>query len=122
MDTTIGIHIVAAVSAMGLGIAVLAMPKGTPRHKLMGRTWVVLMAVVAIGSFSIKTLDGDSFSPIHVLSVITLVSMTYSIYMIRRGNRRAHVAAMIGCFIGAVVAGAFTLHPDRIIGGFFFGG
>ena len=37
MNATIGIHIVAAVSAMGLGIAVLAMPKGTPRHKLMGR-------------------------------------------------------------------------------------
>lgn len=122
MDATIVTHIATALVAVLLGIAILAMPKGTSRHKLMGRIWVALMTIVAVGSFSIKALDGDSFSPIHVLSVITLVSMTYSIYMIRRGNRRAHVAAMIGCFIGAVVAGSFTLHPDRIIGGFFFGG
>lgn len=121
MDTTIGIHIVAALGTVALGIAVLFMPKGTPRHKLMGRVWVVLMTIVAAGSFNIKALDGGSFSPIHVLSVFTLVSMVYAIYMIRRGNRRAHLSAMIGCFIGTVIAGTFTLHPDRIIGGFFFG-
>ncbi len=123
MQAIIGIHIAAAVSALILGIVVLSSSKGTKRHKLLGRIWVVVMSVVAVGSFSIRDLgDGGGMSWIHGLSVITLISMVYAIYMIRRGNRRAHFSAMIGCFIGIIVAGLFTLNPNRIIGGFFFGG
>ena len=123
MQAVIGIHIVAALSALTLGIVVLSLPKGTKRHKLLGRIWVVVMSVVAIGSFSIRGLgEHGGLSWIHGLSIFTLIAMVYSIYMIRKGNRRAHFSAMIGSFIGVIVAGLFTLDPDRIIGGFFFGG
>lgn len=123
MQAIIGTHIAAAAGALILGIVVLSSPKGTKRHKLLGRIWVVLMSVVAIGSFSIRDLGEDGgMSWIHGLSIFTLIAMVYSIYMIRRGNRRAHFSAMIGCFIGVIVAGLFTLNPNRIIGGFFFGG
>ena len=121
-SSIIGVHIVAAVGAVGLGITILSLPKGTPRHKMIGRMWVALMTIVAVGSFWIKGLAGEGFSFIHGLSIFTLVSMIYAIFMIRRGNRRAHFSAMIGCFVGAVIAGLLTLSPDRMIGGFFFGG
>ena len=119
----IGIHIGGAVTALVLGGVVLTMPKGTPRHKLMGRIWVTLMVVVALGSFRIRGLgEAYGFSWIHILSVNTLIWMTFSIIMIRHGRRRAHFIAMIGCYIGILVAGIFTLDPDRRIGAFLFGG
>ncbi len=122
-EAVIGIHIASALGALVLGTVVLAMPKGTPQHKLMGRSWVVMMLVVTVGSFSIRMIEDDgAMSWIHGLSIFTLVAMVYAIVMIRRGNRRAHLSAMIGCFIGVIVAGAFTLLPGRMIGEFFFGG
>ncbi|MDE0310306.1 MAG: DUF2306 domain-containing protein [Acidiferrobacterales bacterium] len=123
MQTIIGVHIAAAVGAVLLGTVILSSSKGTRRHKLLGRIWVVLMSVTAIGSFNIRDLSGDGdLSWIHALSAFTMISMVYAVYMIRQGNRRAHLSAMIGCLIGALVAGALTFHPSRIIGGFFFTG
>ncbi len=123
MTLMIGLHIIAAVSAVVIGIFILSMTKGTPRHKLLGRIWVTIMAFVALGSFSIRGLGEDGgFSWIHLLSTFTLLSLAYAVIMIRRGNRRAHFSAMIGSFMGVLIAGIFTLNPDRIIGSFFFGG
>ena len=50
MSQTIGLHLSAAVAALLLGILVLVQAKGTYRHKLMGRFWVVLMFSVSITS------------------------------------------------------------------------
>ncbi len=117
----IGTHIAFSLGSVALGVVVLCMTKGTPRHKLMGRIWVALMTVVAVGSFGIREINAGELSFIHGLSIFTLMSMAYAIFMIRRGNRRAHYFAMIGCLIGAVTAGIFTLDPNRLIGGFLFG-
>lgn len=117
----VGIHIAFALGCVVLGMMVLIMTKGTRRHKLMGRIWVCMMTIVAVGSFSLRDLNHGGFSGIHALSAFTLLSMVYAVVMIRKGHRQAHYFAMIGCFVGAVVAGLLTLHPDRLIGGFFFG-
>lgn len=118
----IGSHIAFALASVGLGTFVLSMRKGTPRHKLMGRIWVVMMTVVAVGSFSIRDLEDGGFSFIHGISAFTLCAMVYAVVMIRRGKRPAHLRAMIGCFIGSLVAGALALDPNRLIGRFLFGG
>lgn len=121
MTALIGIHVAFALAALLIGITVLALPKGTSRHKLLGRIWVTAMSVVAIGSFQIRELNPDgSLSWIHILSIVTIVSMANAVYAIRRNRRRAHVSAMIGSMAGLVIAGAFTLDPDRVIGGFLF--
>jgi len=118
----IGLHIAAAALAALIGCVILVMEKGTRRHKLIGRIWVALMTVVAIGSFRLFGIaENGWFSPIHALSIFTLASMAYAIFMIRRGNKRAHIGAMLGCFAGLLIAGALTLSPNRILGGFFFG-
>lgn len=49
----------------------------------------------------------------------TLVAV--GVVMIRRGNRRAHAAWMIGTCSGLIVAGALALAPHRIVGRFLFG-
>lgn len=123
MPPIIAFHTVAALTALVLGIAVLLRPKGTATHKLTGRIWVAAMAITAITSFWIQELrHGAGFSPIHILSIITLVALIRAIYAIRHGNVKSHQRGMIGAFAGVLIAGAFTLLPGRIIGGWLFGG
>ena len=52
----IPLHALAALIAMLLGGVQLYLSKGTPLHKLIGRIWIGLMAVVSLSSFFIYEL------------------------------------------------------------------
>jgi uncharacterized membrane protein len=118
----IQMHTAAAVVAIGLSLAMLAARKGTATHKLLGRTWVAMMAAVSISSFWIVELRHGQFSPIHLLSAVTLAALVYAIWQAKRGNIRAHKRSMLMTMAGALAgAGAFTLMPGRIMGQVFFG-
>ena len=110
----ITLHLSAAVLALLLGAVVLSSPKGTRRHKVLGRAWVGLMVLVAVSSFWI------GFSWIHLLSVWTLISLGCAIWFIRRGNVRAHRGFMIGTFLGLAGAGLGALAPGRMLYVFLF--
>jgi uncharacterized membrane protein len=110
----ITLHLSAALLALVLGAIVLASPKGTRRHKVLGRAWVGLMMVVAVSSFWI------GFSWIHLLSIWTLISLGCAIWFIRRGNVRAHRGFMIGTFLGLAGAGLGALAPGRMLYVFLF--
>lgn len=114
ISTTVLLHIFTAVPSMILGGVVLARPKGTFAHKLMGRLWIALMLVTAVGSFGIKT-DGQ-FSWIHILSVVTIVSIVAGVVAIRSGRRETHLRCMRGAYIGLMIAFAFTMAPGRLVG------
>jgi uncharacterized membrane protein len=114
MSTSVLLHIVVAVPAMLLGGVVLWRPKGTFIHKLLGRIWVALMLVTAVGSFGIKS--SGQFSWIHILSTVTIVSIVAGLIAIRRGRRRTHQRCMQGAYTGLIVAFVFTLLPGRILG------
>jgi uncharacterized membrane protein len=107
-----GIHLTAALLTFLLGIAVLLRRKGTASHKRLGRSWVVLMLIVAISSFWIRR---DGFSWIHLLSIWTLISLACAVWFIRRGNVRAHQGFMIGTFLGLAGAGIGALAPGRLL-------
>jgi len=118
IEPAIRVHIVAALLALSAGLALLAIRRGTPLHRWLGRTYACAMLLVAAGSFWIRGSGGLSW--IHALSVFTIVSIAVAWFTIRRRNGprrvRAHAAWMIGTFVGLVSAGAFTLAPQRIIG------
>ncbi len=118
----IQVHALCAISALLLGIAQFATPKGTPRHRLMGWAWVLLMAAIALSSFGIGSLRPGSLSFVHVISALTLLALPVGVLHARRGRVRAHRIAMISLFVGAlIIAGAFTLLPSRIMGRVVFG-
>lgn len=121
-STAIQIHIAAAVFAIAVSIVLLAARKGTRLHKFTGRTWVAMLATVCISSFWIVELRDGSFSPIHILSAATLVSMAYAVVAARRGDIRTHKRAMLLTMAGALLGTSiFTLMPGRIMGQVFFG-
>lgn len=117
------VHLVTAIFALGLGAVVLMRPKGTRVHKAMGRLWVALLTVIALSSFWITEIRPGAFSAIHLLSVLTLVSLVYAIISIRRGRVRAHKTAMLATYVaGLVGAGLGALAPGRFLSRLFFGG
>jgi uncharacterized membrane protein len=114
-------HVGSAVISLFLGAWVLYNPKGTPRHKLAGKIWVVMMLTASFSAFLIQSWG--RFSPIHIFSVWTPISLGLGIYHIRKGNVVSHQKCMKGAYIGLVVAGtlAFAL-PGRFLWRMIFGG
>ncbi|MGG7644762.1 DUF2306 domain-containing protein [Rhodovulum sp. YNF3179] len=116
-------HALAALAALGLGLVQLAQSKGGPRHCVIGYAWSGLMIGVALTSFWIHDLRViGPFSPIHILSVGTLVGLALALLAARRGNIRAHRHGMLWLFFAALIgAGAFTLLPGRVMHLIVFG-
>jgi uncharacterized membrane protein len=118
------IHVAAVLPAAVLGAYILLNRKGTPRHRLFGKIWMVLMVVTSLSSFFIHGINlFFGFSPIHLLSVFVLVGVWRAISAARAHNIRAHKAAVIGMYLGGIVgAGLFTLIPGRLMNAVVFSG
>jgi uncharacterized membrane protein len=113
----IQIHAFAAMGAFGLGVYQLARRKGTPHHRLTGWIWVGLMLTVVLTSFWIHELRlWGPWSPIHLLSIFTLVMLPVGVWRARHHQVQRHRWTMISIFAGAlVIAGIFTFVPGRIM-------
>jgi uncharacterized membrane protein len=122
--STIPLHAFAAMTAFVLGVVQLAAPKGTLPHRTLGWIWVGLMATVAISSFWIhQARIIGPWSPIHLLSIFTLVILPLGVWRAHRHRVKDHRRIMIFIFTGAlVIAGLFTLVPGRIMHTVIFGG
>ena len=111
----IQIHAFAAMSAFALGVVQLSAPKGTIPHRVLGWTWVVLMTVVAVPAFCIHELRVlDSWSPIHLLAILTLVLLPPAVWRTRRHDVARRRRAMIALFTGALLVTGL-LFPNRIM-------
>lgn len=110
-------HAFGAIAAFAVGIVQFALPKGVRLHRVLGWVWVVIMAAVALASFDIHELRvWGSWSPIHLLSIVTLASLVLGVSYARRGRVGGHRVVMTLLFVGAlVVAGGFTFMPGRIM-------
>ena len=119
----IQVHAFSAMAAFVLGIVQFVAPKGTLPHRTIGAIWVVLMATIAVSSFWIHSIRlVGPFSPIHLLSIFTLVMLPLAVLHAHRHRVNEHRKAMISIFLGAlVVAGGFTFLPGRIMHAVAFG-
>lgn len=106
-----------ALAALALGTVQLLAPKGTLPHRITGWLWVALMTLAALSSFVFVWGPGfDGLGPIHILSVVTLVSLAGLVRAARTGRIAAHRSAALWLFIAAlVITGAFTLLPGRLM-------
>jgi uncharacterized membrane protein len=114
------VHLCAALAALVLGAAILLRAKGTPGHRALGWTWVLLMATATVSSAFIRGYRMPNvwgFTPIHLLTLLAAVMLPLGIWFIRRGRVQAHRKVMRGLYFGGcVVAGFFTLAPSRFLG------
>ena len=114
------VHIAAAVGALVIGMALLIGVKGRTFHKTAGWTWVACMMTVALSSFWIR--DHGRLSYIHFLSGWTSLAVPMGVAAVKRGDMKAHRAAMTRTFMGGlIIAGAFTFVPGRMMWRVFLG-
>lgn len=106
----------ALISLLVGGYQLWRRPRGDHRHRVLGWFWVASMAFVATSSFAIRELRHGQLSLLHVLSVVTLVSLVAGVVAARRGNVDAHRGSMRGSWLGLLGAfvGAVAVPSRRI--------
>lgn len=120
LSPVIALHLSAALGALALGPVALSLRKGSPGHRAAGYTWITLMLVTALSAlfirdFRLPNLAG--YTPIHLLVPFTLISLALAIRAVIQGRIQQHRRLMWRTYLGAcVVAGAFTLLPQRMLG------
>jgi uncharacterized membrane protein len=119
LDAThpIPVHGIAALICLIFGLAQLLMRKGTTLHRRLGWVWAVLMALVAVSGLFIWELRLFwLFSPIHLLSLLTLWALARGILAARQGRIADHKRAMKQLYgLALVITGGFTFFPGRIM-------
>ena len=124
LTPVIAIHLAAALAATAIGPLALWARKGRsqrPRlHRATGYAWVTLMVATAVSALFISGGGGPrwgSFGLIHLLIPLTLGRLVVSFVFLARRNVAGHRKTMQFIYLGAcVVAGGFTLLPDRFLG------
>jgi uncharacterized membrane protein len=120
MSPAVVIHLVFALGALVTGPLALLARKGTRWHRASGYMWVTLMLGAALSSlfirdFRLPNLAG--YTPIHLITVGTIVGLAGAMYAIANRNIKKHRQAMWGSYLGGcVVAGMFALLPGRFLG------
>jgi uncharacterized membrane protein len=110
-------HLTTVLAALPLGISQLVLPKGTLRHRIVGYVWIALMVTTAIVSFAIHQINPNGLSPLHIFSVMTLVTAPMIVWAARTGRVEHHRRAVLGLMLGGlVIAGLFTFIPGRALG------
>lgn len=103
------IHVTAASLALIIGMIVLAMPKGTRRHRLFGRGYVALMLAVNVAALTIYEDSTSGFGVFHYLALVSLVTIAVGIGFVifRRSIRQwrlMHAHMMAWSYVGLAAA------------------
>lgn len=108
-------HAIAAMLALILGTWQLLTKKKNTTHRYIGYTWILLMLYVSISGFWIHSIQVIGlFSPIHLLSILTIWALYQSVKAAKQKNIVKHKKMMkLLYFFGLLVAGLFTLLPNR---------
>lgn len=117
----IQVHVLTVFYALLVGPIQFLAPKGTGLHRALGWTWALAMLTTAVTSLFIREINHGAFSPIHIFSVWTLVSLPLAVWFARTGKISSHRSTMIGLYVGLVIAGLLAIAPGRLIWDMFFG-
>lgn len=124
--TLIYIHLASVLPAAVLGGFLFAARKGTPRHRMIGKVYMLLMLATAITTLFMPAIVGprlfNHFGFIHSFSALALWTLPTAYFAARRGDIIAHMRAMRGLYIGGIlIAGALAFTPGRVLYVWFFG-
>ncbi|SFF90988.1 Uncharacterized membrane protein [Novosphingobium sp. CF614] len=118
----IWLHLTTIVTALALTPILLWRRRGTRDHRALGYAWAGSMLLTAIDSLFVRTINPGQFSPIHALSVLTIVLVPSLVLAARSHNVARHRRTVRGLIIGALlIAGFFTFPFERLLGHWLFG-
>ena len=115
-------HLGTILLALALTPVLLLKARGTGQHRQLGWAWSLAMFSTAAGSFFIRKTTGSGWSPIHVLSGLTVVLVPWLVMRARRHDVPGHRRGVRGTVTGALlIAGFFTLPFGRMLGRWLLG-
>ncbi|MEZ5956787.1 MAG: DUF2306 domain-containing protein [Hyphomonadaceae bacterium] len=113
-------HVATVAVALLFGPVQFVLPKGTGAHRVFGWIWATCMCATAVATFFVREMRDGQFSPIHIFSLMTLVGVPVALWL-ARARVVSHARAMIGLYVGLLVAGVTAVAPGRVIWEMFFG-
>jgi uncharacterized membrane protein len=120
------IHLFSIAPCVPLGFYLIVVSKkGSNSHKLWGKVYALLISVSSLVSLFLGAHVGptwlDHFGYIHLLSALTIATVPYSLWQLKRGRLISHKRSMQFLYwTGLMIAGAFTLYPGRYLHGLIF--
>lgn len=102
------VHLLTALAAMACGTAVIFAPKGTRKHRLLGRSYLLLMLAMNGTALLIYELFGR-FGPFHWMVLVSLASVIGGYLAVWRkvpGWKYRHALFMVGSYVGLMAAAA----------------
>ena len=109
------IHVATVIPTVPLGGYLLLAAKGTPRHKLLGKVWLVLMLVTATSAIFIQSTG--SFSWIHLFVPLTFHAAWKVMATARKGDIAGHKRHLVTTYLTALMlpgVAAFLI-PGRLM-------
>ena len=119
------IHLATVVPAFILGTFLLLARKGSTRHKRLGAVYLVLMFITSWVTMFMSAEVGPRFLHhfgwIHLLSILTIITVPLSWNFARRKNIKGHRFTMMALYFGGlIIAGSFAFTPGRMLHGWIF--
>ena len=124
MNPVIAVHMTAALLAIATGpVALWARRGGAQRprlHRAFGYAWVTLMLITAVSAIFIRDRSLPNiagYTPIHLLIPVVFAALFGAFWKLAHHNIAGHRKVMQFLYFSAcIVAGAFTLLPNRYLG------
>ncbi len=118
-------HLATVIPAFLIGTWLLVRRKGSPRHRLLGRTYMVLMLLTSVISLAMPAAVGarflGHFGFIHLFSFLVLYSVPSAYFAAKAHNVKKHAGNMIGVYVGGLlIAGGFAFAPGRMLHAWLF--
>jgi uncharacterized membrane protein len=122
LPLAIKLHILAAVTALALGGALMAVRKDRLFHRAAGWVWVGLVSLVAGSSLFITSLNHGRLSLLHLFTGWTLIVLPLAVLAAKRHQVVRHRRTMMGLFFGGFFFNAFIAFiPGRTMWNLFLG-
>jgi uncharacterized membrane protein len=118
-------HLATVLPAFAIGTYMMIVRKGNALHRMLGKTYMVLMLVTAVITLLMPAAAGPQFLGhfgfIHLFSVLTVSSVPLAYFAAKRHDVRAHKSHMIGLYVGGlIIAGGFAFMPGRLLHSWLF--
>ena len=120
------VHLASILPAFLIGTYLIVSSKGTPKHRLMGKVYMLLMILTALTTLFMPAQIGSTilnhFGFIHLFSLSVFFTVPGAYIAALNGNIRTHKHNMLGLYAGGIlIAGSFALMPGRFMYSWLYG-
>lgn len=118
----IQLHLATVLAALVVATVLMLGVKGTLLHRTLGWAVAIFLVATAIDALFIEGFSNMHFTPLHLFSVVTLISVPLGVIAARRHDVIRHRRTMSGLYFGALIlAGLIAFMPGRLMWRVFFG-